>query len=221
MILKAEGLTKSYPVGDRQLPILRGVDFSLAEGESVAIMGPSGSGKSTLLQVLGLMFPPDAGRLEFLGRRVEKLGDEEISRIRRRELGFVFQKFNLLTTLRARENVAWPLLLDGRDRAESLRRADELLAKVGLGERGDHFPTQLSGGEQQRVAIARALSAKPPLVFADEPTGALDSENGVAILKLLRAVVEEEKASLVMVTHDPEAAKYCGRLFRLKDGLPC
>jgi putative ABC transport system ATP-binding protein len=221
MILKASRISKQYSSGGVSLAVLKGVDFSLREGESVAVMGPSGSGKSTLLQILGFMFLPDSGELEFRGRDMLRLGDTELSQFRRRELGFVFQKFNLLGTLSARENVAWPLLIDGKNRAESLAKADALLARVGLKDRGHHSPSQLSGGEQQRVAIARALVANPPIVFADEPTGALDSANGVQVLELLRSVVKEQGSSMVMVTHDPNAAAYCDRLFRLKDGKEC
>lgn len=212
---------KSYSVGGRSIPVLRGIDFELHERECVAVMGPSGSGKSTLLQILGAMTKPDDGELLIADRDVSRLSDGELSRFRRRELGFIFQKFNLLGTLTAKENTAWPLLLDGRDRKDSFARAERLLEQVGLLDRADHSPAQLSGGEQQRVAIARALVAKPKIVFADEPTGALDSKNGDAVLTLLRDSVLSEGGSLIMVTHDPAAAATCDRVVRLKDGLSC
>jgi len=219
--LSAKNLTKSYLIGGRSIPVLRGLDFELGMNESVAIMGPSGSGKSTLLQILGGMVKPDGGELSIGGREISRLRDSELSQLRRRELGFVFQKFNLLGTLTALENTFWPLLLDGRNRTESEKRALDLLERVGLVDRAHHSPTQLSGGEQQRVAIARALIAKPRIVFADEPTGALDSKNSEAILTILHEMVRSEGGSLVMVTHDPAAAATCNRLVRLKDGLSC
>jgi putative ABC transport system ATP-binding protein len=220
-ILRAENIRKSYRIGSSTIEILRGVDFEIRERESVGIMGPSGSGKSTLLQILGAMSRPDEGRLMIGGRDVTTLQDGDLSCLRRRELGFVFQKFNLLATLNALENVAWPLLIDGQPHTPSFARAKFLLEMVGLENRLTHFPTQLSGGEQQRVAIARALVAKPKIILADEPTGALDSANGAAILGLLRQLIHAEGVALVMVTHDATAASICNRIVGLKDGLPC
>jgi ABC-type lipoprotein export system ATPase subunit len=219
--LVAHQLKKSYRAGDRGIEILKGVSFSIEAEESVAIMGPSGSGKSTLLQVLGTMYRPDSGQLMIGERDVLAIDDDEISRFRRRELGFVFQKFNLLRALTAKENAAWPLLIDGRGKKESYSRALALLDKVGLASRADHYPSQLSGGEQQRVAIARALIASPKIVFADEPTGALDSVTGVVVLKLLKETVRSEKGSLIIVTHDASAAASCDRTIHIKDGVPC
>jgi putative ABC transport system ATP-binding protein len=220
-VLQARSLKKAYRVGSQSLDILKGIDFELKSGESVAIMGPSGSGKTTFLQILGVMLRPDQGALSIAEHDVLTLGDDELSKFRRRKLGFIFQKFNLLGTMTALENVAWPLLIDGGAHRENTTRAQQLLGKVGLGERAGHYPHQLSGGEQQRVAIARALVARPAIVFADEPTGALDSKNGIQILELIRETVRSENGSLIMVTHDPEAAKYCDRLFNLKDGQQC
>ena len=220
-VLSASQIKKSYRVGADTLDVIIGIDFELFEGESVAIMGPSGSGKTTLLQVLGVMLKPDFGRLSILDHDVVNLSDRELSQIRRRQLGFIFQRFNLLGTMSAVDNISWPLVLDGRDRKDTRERALELLERVGLKDRAGHFPHQLSGGEQQRVAIARALVAKPCIVFADEPTGALDSKTGIKILELLKDSVRTEGGSLVMVTHDQTAANYCDRLVLLKDGKQC
>ena len=218
MLLQAIDLRKCHRRGARTVRALDGVSFDLAAGERVAIMGPSGSGKSTLLHILGALDRPDSGTLSLAGQSIESMTDGELSRFRRRKLGFVFQSFNLIPTLTALENAAWPLLLDGRDRSSSLARAAELLERVGLGGRQDHFPSQLSGGEMQRVAIARALSAKPQLLLADEPTGNLDSASGKQILKLLTEAVVADGGSLIMVTHDTGAAAYCDRTVTLCDG---
>ena len=220
-ILSASQIKKSYRLGADILDVITGIDFKLSKGESVAIMGPSGSGKTTLLQVLGVMLKPDHGQLSILDHDVVNLSDGELSKIRRRHLGFVFQRFNLLGTMSAVDNISWPLVLDRRDRKGTRDRALELLERVGLKDRAHHFPHQLSGGEQQRVAIARALVARPCVVFADEPTGALDSKTGVRILELLKESVRTEGSSLVMVTHDQTAATYCDRLVLLKDGKQC
>ena len=220
-VLSASQIKKSYRLGADTLDVITGIDFKLSKGESVAIMGPSGSGKTTLLQVLGVMLKPDGGQLSILDHDVVNLSDDELSKIRRRHLGFVFQRFNLLGTMSAVDNISWPLVLDGRDRRSTQVRALELLDRVGLKDRAHHFPHQLSGGEQQRVAIARALVAKPSIVFADEPTGALDSKTGLKILELLKESVFKEGGSLVMVTHDQTAATYCERLVLLKDGKQC
>jgi putative ABC transport system ATP-binding protein len=220
-ILIAEDLKKSYLSGAQPIEVLKGVSFRLRPSDSVAIMGPSGSGKSTLLQILGAMLQPDAGTLRIGDRDMLTLSDTELSKVRRRRLGFVFQKFNLLGTLTALDNVAWPLLIDGRDATTALKRARELLERVGLSARMGHYPRQLSGGEQQRVAIARSLVASPAIVFADEPTGALDSKTGLTVLELLKETVLSEKSALVMVTHDESAARYCEQRLNLRDGRPC
>jgi putative ABC transport system ATP-binding protein len=220
-ILIANQLHKSYRNGPLTVDVLKDVSFRLEAGESVAVMGTSGSGKTTLLQILGAMLVPDRGTVEFAGHDLLKLDDSELSKLRRRELGFVFQKFNLLHTMTAEENIAWPLVVDGRPKQESLLRARELLKRMGLDQRAAHFPSQLSGGEQQRVAIARAVVAKPRIVFADEPTGALDSKTGQDILQILKESVLTDGGSLVMVTHDPVAARICDRSVHLKDGREC
>jgi putative ABC transport system ATP-binding protein len=218
-ILQTIGLRKQYQMGEVTVEALRGVDFTVEKGEFVAIMGPSGSGKSTLLHLLGGLDAPSDGEVMLGGRRLAHLSDDDITIVRRRQVGFVFQFFNLLPTLSAAENVALPLLIDGRSLDEYRLRIDELLTLVGLGDRQDHKPDQLSGGQQQRVAIARALVTDPVIVLADEPTGNLDSESGDEILRLLRRACDEKQQTIVMVTHDPKAAEYADRIVQLKDGL--
>ena len=218
-ILQTVGLHKAYQMGEVTVNALQGVDFTVAKGEFVAIIGASGSGKSTLLHLLGGLDTPSDGEVMLGGRRLAHLSDDDITIVRRRQIGFIFQFFNLLPTLSAAENVALPLLIDGRSLNEYRLRIDELLTLVGLGDRQDHKPDQLSGGEQQRVAIARALVTDPVIVLADEPTGNLDSESGEEILRLLRRACDEKEQTIVMVTHDPIAAKYADRIVRLKDGL--
>lgn len=217
-IVKASGITKFYRLGDRKIPALEGVSVSVNSGEAVAIMGPSGSGKSTLLQVLGTLDQFDDGKLEIAEQDVSSIGDRELSVFRRRSLGFVFQAYNLMPMLTAIENVAWPLLIDGRNRAESMERARELLAEVGMEDRAHHYPNQLSGGEAQRITIARALVNRPSLLLADEPTGALDSKTGKEILDLLLEQTKKRGNAMIMVTHDPAAAGRCDRTIRVQDG---
>ncbi len=205
-------------MGSVEVHALREVDFEVAHGEFVAIMGPSGSGKSTLLHLLGGLDNPTAGEIILAGQRLSELGDDDITRVRRKKVGFIFQFYNLLPTLSAAENVALPLLIDGQSAAKYQDDIDDLLTMVGIGARGDHRPDQLSGGEQQRVAIARAFVNQPEIVLADEPTGNLDSKSGAAILELLRRTCKQMQATIVMVTHDPRAASYADRIVFLKDG---
>ena len=217
-ILQARGLRKQYPIGQSSVDALDGVSFCVERGEFVAVMGPSGSGKSTLLHLLGGLDAPTDGQVMLGGRPLAHLSDDEITLVRRRQVGFVFQFYNLLPALTAAENVALPLLLDGR-RPEVYRpRVDELLALVGLAGRRQHRPDQMSGGEQQRVAIARAFVQDPQIVLADEPTGNLDSRSGAQVLKLLRRACKERQVSVVMVTHDPRAAACADRVVFLRDG---
>jgi putative ABC transport system ATP-binding protein len=217
-VLQTTGLRKQYQMGEVAVDALRGVDFVVRQGEFVAIMGPSGAGKSTLLHLMGGLDTPSDGDIALGGKRLAHLSDDEITIVRRRQVGFIFQFFNLLPTLTAAENVALPLLIDGKRIEEYAGRVDELLDLVGLGERRDHRPDQLSGGEQQRVAIARAFVNDPKIVLADEPTGNLDSKSGTVVLELLRQACKDLSATVVMVTHDPRAASYADRVVFLRDG---
>jgi len=216
--LKTSNLRKQYLMGEVTVDALRGVDFVVQQGEFVAVMGPSGSGKSTLLHLMGGLDTPTNGDVLLGGKRLAHLNDDEITIVRRREVGFVFQFFNLLPTLSAAENVALPLLIDGKRLEGYEARVDELLDLVGLADRKHHRPDQLSGGEQQRVAIARAFVNDPRIVLADEPTGNLDSKSGTTVLEMLRQTCKELGATVVMVTHDPRAASYADRVVFLQDG---
>jgi putative ABC transport system ATP-binding protein len=217
-ILETTGLRKRYQLGEVTVDALQGVDFVVQRGEFVAVMGPSGAGKSTLLHMMGGLDTPSDGEVVLGGKRLAHLSDDEITIVRRRQVGFVFQFFNLLPTLTAAENVALPLLIDGQCSEDHAARIDELLDLVGLGDRKEHKPDQLSGGEQQRVAIARAFVNDPKIVLADEPTGNLDSKSGTTVLELLHRTCKELEATVVMVTHDPRAASYADRVVFLKDG---
>ncbi|MDP9068765.1 MAG: ABC transporter ATP-binding protein [Actinomycetota bacterium] len=214
--VSARGVFKTYHQGGDAIRALRGVELEVGRGEFVAITGASGSGKSTLLHVLGALDRPDEGDVAIEGHLLAALSDEDLALLRRRRIGFVLQFFNLLPTLSALENAAFPLLLDGR--ADALERAARSLDAVGLGHRSDHRPAQLSGGEQQRVALARALVTRPAVVMADEPTGNLDSVTGQEILRLLRATADEGQ-TILMVTHDERSAAYADRVVRLADGV--
>ncbi|HEY2838372.1 MAG TPA: ABC transporter ATP-binding protein [Pirellulales bacterium] len=219
-IIEGIGLTKIYEGGVR-VSALRDVDVQILPGTFVAIMGPSGSGKSTLLNLLGALDVPTAGRLLLEGVDVAKLSDDDRTMLRRRRIGFVFQQFNLLPILSAAENVAVPLRLEGKRGAEIDRPVAEVLERVGLSERRDHLPSQLSGGEQQRVAIARALVTRPAMILADEPTGNLDSANGERVIEILRRLVDEEHQTVVMVTHDSAVAQRADRVIVVRDGQIC
>jgi putative ABC transport system ATP-binding protein len=198
--------------------VLKGVDLTVAQGEMLAIMGPSGSGKSTLLGCVSGLDTVTSGRIVIGGVDVTHLGENALASVRNRKIGFVFQTFNLIGTLSAQENVELPILLDGQSKVNPTRRANELLDLVGLSQRRKHRPTQMSGGEQQRVAIARALANDPEIVFADEPTGNLDSVNGDAVMTLLTRLQKQMGKTLVMVTHDPGIAARCDRSVYLQDG---
>ncbi|MBV8228382.1 MAG: ABC transporter ATP-binding protein [Planctomycetaceae bacterium] len=217
-MIEARGVTKVYRQGRREVHSLRGVSLRIEAGEFVTIMGPSGSGKSTLLYLLGGLDTPTSGQVLFGGRDLGTLPDRDRSVLRRREIGFVFQFFNLLPNLTAEENVALPLMLAGGARDRSLGLAREALERLDLWGRAGYFPEELSGGEMQRVAIARALVTGPELVLCDEPTGSLDSAASRAVLKLLRTLPEPGRRSIVMVTHDPQAAASGDRLIRIRDG---
>jgi putative ABC transport system ATP-binding protein len=217
-ILEANDVSKQYRMGEVKVDALDEVDFVVEKGEFVAVMGPSGSGKSTLLHLLGGLDKPTDGEVTLGGRKLSVMSDKEVTLARRRNVGFVFQFYNLLPTLTAEENIALPLLIDGKKIKKYQSKMDELLELVGLTERRKHKPDQLSGGEQQRVAIARAFVNDPDIVLADEPTGNLDSRAGEEIMKLLRRSCDELGQTIVVVTHDPKAASFADRIVFLKDG---
>jgi len=210
---------KTYEQGRRVVQAVRGVSLTIQGGEFVTIMGPSGSGKSTLMHLMGALDTPSGGRAVFQGQDLQTMTDTQRSLLRRTRIGFVFQAFNLLPTLTAAENVALPLLLDKRNRKESIARACAALERVGLAHRAEHFPEEMSGGEMQRTAVARALVGEPEAVLCDEPTGNLDSANSREILTLLAGLPEPGRRAVIMVTHDQNAAQYGTRIVRLRDGL--
>jgi putative ABC transport system ATP-binding protein len=214
--VSAIALTRTFGTGDSAVHALRGVSLDLPAGEFTAVMGPSGSGKSTLMHLLAGLDAPTSGTVRVAGEDITRMKDRDLTRLRRRHIGFVFQSFNLLPTLSAEENILLPLSIAGR--RPPAGEVDDLLARVGLSERRDHRPAQLSGGQQQRVAIARALITRPTVLFADEPTGNLDSEAGAGVLALLREAVDLDGQTTLMVTHDPRAAAVADRVLYLTDG---
>ena len=216
-VVSATDLARRYGEGDTAVDALRGVNLEVARGKLTAVMGPSGSGKSTLMHLLAALDRPTSGYVVVAGTRLGELSDTEITKLRRRHIGFIFQFFNLLPMLTADENVRLPLSIAGEKPDRDWY--EDLLKKVGLTERRKHRPAELSGGQQQRVAIARALVSRPTVVFADEPTGNLDSKTGGEILELLRSSVDDYKQTIVMVTHDPRAAAIADRIVFLADGL--
>ncbi|MBA7609818.1 putative ABC transporter ATP-binding protein YknY [subsurface metagenome] len=214
-MIRLQDITKVYPMGKRELTVLREVNLHIKQGELVAIMGPSGSGKTTILNLIGCLDKPTSGSYYLEDREVSRLSSGELAQVRSQKIGFVFQTFNLLPRLSALSNVDLGLrYAGGSDR----NRAMEALAKVGLSDRANHRPTELSGGEQQRVAIARALAKNPPLLLADEPTGNLDSRSGEEIISILTSLHVEQGITLVMITHDHNIAHHCQRIIHLKDG---
>ncbi len=217
-MIEMRGVTKVYGEGESRTRALAGIDLRVEAGEFVSIMGPSGSGKSTLLNLISALDIPTEGEILLDGEAVARMDDDALTSFRRRKIGLIFQFFNLLPTLDAFDNVLLPVLLERREGAEDVRRAEELLQEVGLEHRRRHRIHQLSGGEMQRVAIARALMLRPRLILADEPTGNLDSATGAKVLELLRGTCERHDATVVMVTHDAAAARIGDRIVALRDG---
>jgi putative ABC transport system ATP-binding protein len=217
-MIRCIDVRKVYRQGNNEIIALDGVSLDIAKGEFAVIMGPSGSGKSTLLHLIGGLDRPTSGELLVDQRLVGQMADDQVTLFRRTRIGFVFQFFNLLPTLTALENVALPFVLDGRSKEEAEQRAAMLLDKVGLQNRQDHLPEEMSGGEIQRIAVARALAFDPPILLADEPTGNLDSKTGESILSLLRQINRDAGCTIVMVTHSQEAAGYGGRTIFFRDG---
>ncbi|MCH7665450.1 MAG: ABC transporter ATP-binding protein [Acidobacteria bacterium] len=215
-IIRLERLTKRFRSGDQLLTVLNEVDLEIAAGESVAILGPSGSGKSTLLALVAGLDNPTSGRVLIAGREIQDLSEDQLALLRRYKIGFVFQSFQLLGNLTAAENVRLPIDLARLDRPEE--RTTKLLDEVGLGDRGHHYPAQLSGGEQQRVALARAFATRPPILLADEPTGNLDAATGARVLELLDDLKNRRGTTLVLVTHDPAVAAMTDRRLYLEAG---
>jgi len=217
-VLSAQELYKQYQLGGFKINALNGLNFDVEKGEFVAIMGPSGSGKSTLLHLLGGLDTPSKGQVALTDQVFSELPDKEMTLTRRRNIGFVFQFFNLLPTLSAEENILLPILIDGKKPEDYEERMNQLISLVGLNDRRHHKPDQLSGGEQQRVAIARALVTQPAILLADEPTGNLDTKTGNMIMGLLRRSCDELEQTTIVVTHDPRAAAYADRIVFLRDG---
>jgi putative ABC transport system ATP-binding protein len=218
-LVQCRGVVKSYDLGYTKVAALRGVDLLIDEPGFFGIMGPSGSGKSTLLHLLAALDSPESGTVEVNGIDLSRMTDKELTAFRRTKIGIVFQQFNLIPTLTAIENIRLPAMLAGTDNAEVGRRAEELLERLGLPGRSHHRPDALSGGEQQRVAIARALLFKPRILYADEPTGNLDSASSKRLWALLKDIASEQQLTIVMVTHEPSAAVNCKRVFVLTDGV--
>ena len=216
-MIEVKNVTKRYE-GKRTVHALRDVSLRIEKGEMVATMGPSGSGKSTLLNIIGGLDRPSDGSIFIDGVEIERLDDDSLTRLRREKIGFVFQFFNLLPTLNAQENVALPLHLARVSRREATARSVAMLELVGLADRQEHLPDELSGGEQQRVAMARALVLRPPLILADEPTGNLDSTNGEEVLSLFKRLQSQFNTTVMMVTHDSRAATFCDRILQMQDG---
>ncbi len=217
-VITMKDLRKSYPMGGQELEVLKGIDFHVARGEFVAILGPSGSGKSTLMNIIGLIDTKTSGEYYLDGISVEKFSEDEMARLRNQKIGFVFQKFNLLGRFTSRHNVEIPLILRGETKEEARRRSAEILEAVGLKDRMHHKPIELSGGQQQRVAIARALVGRPQLILADEPTGNLDTSSGEEIMDILTAL-NQEGNTILLITHEPEIARRAHRIVQLRDGL--
>ncbi len=216
-MIKLNNLTKVYRTDEVESTALNEVSFEINQGEFVSVMGPSGCGKSTLLNILGMLDKPESGSYEFLGNEVSHLNEKGRSDVRKKNIGFIFQNFNLIDELTVFENIELPLLYNKVSSSERKKRVNELIEKIGISHRSSHFPQQLSGGQQQRVAVARALITRPPLVLADEPTGNLDSSHGNEVMELM-CELHEEGTTIVMVTHSSHDASYSNRIINLLDG---
>jgi putative ABC transport system ATP-binding protein len=217
-IIDIKGITRDFPLGNEVIHVLKGIDLTINKGEYVALMGPSGSGKSTLMNLLGCLDTPTGGSYVLNGKDVSKMHDDELAEIRNKEIGFVFQTFNLLPRTTALDNVALPMVYAGYKKPERNARATEVLTQVGLSDRMDHKPNQLSGGQRQRVAVARALVNRPSIILADEPTGNLDSKTSVEIMNLFNEI-HANGNTVILVTHEEDIAAYAHRVIRLRDGL--
>ncbi len=217
-LIELKNITKSYPLGEDFLQILKGIDLTIEKGDFVAIMGPSGSGKSTLMNILGCLDKPTSGSYLLDGQRVDSLSSDELAEVRNQKIGFVFQGFNLLSRTSALENVELPMVYANVGAKERQKRARQALTKVGLAERMDHQPNQLSGGQQQRVAIARAIVNEAPIIFADEPTGNLDTKMSIEIMKLFTELNAELGRTIILVTHEEDIARYAKRIIKIVDG---
>lgn len=214
-------LCKSFRVGAEDIEVLKNINFSVKKGEFVSIMGPSGSGKSTFLYLLGMLDRPTSGIIKIMDKQLSNYNDRQESLVRRKQLGFIFQFYNLIPNLNVEENIMLPVLLDGKKRSDYKERMNIIIDEVGLSDRRKHTPRELSGGQQQRVAIARALMNEPDIILADEPTGNLDSKTGIEVMELLRKICKEKNKTILMVTHSREAAQYSGRIANMKDGRMC
>ena len=218
-MLQLVGIRKSYMLGSVEVEVLRGVDLAVNQGDLLSIMGPSGSGKSTLMHIIGLLGRPSAGSCLLHGEDVWSMNDDQLSTFRNRNIGFVFQSFNLMPYLSSVENVGLPLVYRGLGSREARHRSLAMLEKVGIGDRAEHLPGQLSGGQRQRVAIARALVGEPAIVLADEPTGALDAATASEVMELLIRLNANDRITIVIITHDPKVAAQCARRSRIDDGV--
>ncbi len=218
VILSMRQIVKQYPMGDEIQTVLKGIDMDVKQGEFVAVLGPSGSGKSTLMNIIGCLDTPTSGTYVLSGRDVGGLNEDELAQVRSKEIGFIFQSFQLLPRQTAVENVELPLIYSGVHERERRERAEQMLERVGLADKMDHYPNQLSGGQQQRVAIARALANRPAILLADEPTGALDQQTGRQVMSLFHDL-NEEGNTIIMITHDIGIARHARRIVRLLDGV--
>lgn len=218
LVIKIRNITRDFPLGNEVVKVLKGIDLDIERGEYVALMGPSGSGKSTLMNLLGCLDTPTSGTYELNGRDVSNMTDDELAEIRNKEIGFVFQTFNLLPRTTALENVALPMVYAGASKSERTERAKQVLTDVGLADRMDHKPNQLSGGQRQRVAVGRALVNKPSIILADEPTGNLDSKTSLEIMNLFNEI-HKAGNTVILVTHEEDIAENAHRIIRLRDGM--